>query len=151
MIYLATDHRGYALKEELKKYLGGAGHEVEDVGAFAYDENDDYPDFAALAAEKVSEHPETNRAILLCGSGHGVDIVANKFRGVRAALCWNPAVAKQSREHDNANVLALAADWLTEEQAQEIVRSWLEAEFSGEERHKRRVEKINGIENKNFQ
>ncbi len=151
MIYLAADHRGFVLKEELKKHLIKAEYEVEDVGAFAYDQNDDYPDFAARAAEKVAQNPEANRAILLCGSGHGADIVANKYRRARAALCWNADVARQSREHDNANVLVLPADWVGEEQAQEIVRSWLEAEFSGEERHKRRVEKINGIENKNFQ
>ncbi len=146
MLYLAAYHRGYAIKEGLKKYLADAGYEVEDLGAFAYDKDDDYPDFAAAAAQKVAQNPEANRAILLCGSGHGADIVANKFRGVRAALCWNADVARQSREHDNANVLVLPADWVTEEEAQEIVRSWLEVEFSGEERHVRRLRKIEEIE-----
>lgn len=150
MIYLAADHRGFNLKEELKKYLIEAGYQVEDVGAFAYNKDDDYPDFAAAAAAKVAQNPETNRAILLCGSGHGVDIVANKFRGVRAALCWNTAVAKQSREHDSANVLALAANWPTGEEAKEIVRTWLEAEFTGEGRHKRRLTKIKEVEKRNF-
>lgn len=150
MIYLATDHRGFVLKEKLKNYLVETGCEIEDMGAFSYDKDDDYPDFAAAAAEKVSEDLETNRAILLCGSGHGADIVANKFRGVRAALCWNTAVAKQSREHDGANVLVLSADWLTEEQAREIVSAWLETGFSGEERHQRRIKKIEETETKNF-
>ncbi len=161
MIYLAADHRGFQLKEAIKKSLIERGFEVEDRGALAYDALDDYVDFASAAAEKIakslieregdlSRASEASRGIFLCGSGHGVDIVANKFRGVRAALCWNTQVAKESREHGDGNVLVLPADWLDEARAQEIVSVWLGASFSGEDRHIRRLEKIEEIEKKNF-
>ena len=150
MIYLAADHRGFRLKESLKALLLAEGHAVEDVGALALDSGDDYPDFAAAAAKKIAAGPAKHKGILLCGSGHGVDIVANKFKGVRAALCWNADVARQSRAHDDANVLVFAADWLDENNAKEIVRVWLATPFSGEERHRRRLEKINQVESANF-
>ena len=149
-IYLATDHRGFNLKEQLKEYLTSQRREVVDVGATALNPNDDYVDFASEGARKVSENPTENRGIFLCGSGHGVDIVANKFTGIRAVLCWNAEVAKQAREHEDANVPVLPADWVTEEQAREIVDVWLGTEFSGEERHARRSRKITQLENRNF-
>lgn len=149
-IYLATDHRGFNLKEQLKEYLTSQRREVVDVGATALNPNDDYVDFASEGARKVSENPTENRGIFLCGSGHGVDIVANKFTGIRAVLCWNAEVAKQAREHEDANVLVLPADWVTEEQAREIVGVWLGTEFSGEERHVRRLGKITQLENRDF-
>lgn len=142
MIYLAADHRGFALKEALKRFLEEQGTPVEDCGAFSLDANDDYPDFAAAAARKITASPAEHKGILICGSGHGVDIVANKFKGVRAALSWNADVARQSREHDDANVLVLPADWLEEKQAREIVSAWLAASFTREERHIRRLRKI---------
>lgn len=150
MIYLASDHRGFKLKEELKKYLIEHGFGVEDVGAFAYDKIDDYADFARLASEKIVQNPFVHKGIFLCGSGHGVDIVANKYNGLRAALCFNRQVAAQSREHDDSNVLVLAADWLSTEEAKDIVTVWLGKSFSGEERHVRRLKKIEEIEDKNF-
>lgn len=142
MIYLAADHRGFALKEAIKKFLAEQGTPTEDCGAFSVNMDDDYPDFAAAAAEKIAASPAEHKGILICGSGHGADIVANKFKGVRAALCWNTEVAKQSREHDDANVLVLPADWLEEKQAREIVSVWLAASFTREERHLRRLRKI---------
>lgn len=145
-IFFGTDHRGFQLKETLKKFLLERNFDVEDMGAFSYDKDDDYPDFTALAAAKVAENSFEHRGIFLCGSGHGVDIVANKYKGVRAALCWNSEVAKQSREHENANVLVLPADWVDEKTTKEIVAVWLATEFSNEERHVRRLEKIKGIE-----
>jgi len=150
MIYLATDHRGFRLKEAIKKSLIERGIGVEDVGAFSYDKGDDYVDFAAAAAAKISENPSEHKGIFLCGSGHGMDIAANKFRGLRAAVCWNAVVAKQSREHDDANVLVLPADWMDEMQTKEIVSVWLGASFTGEDRHIRRMKKIEEIENGNF-
>ncbi|MBI2624417.1 RpiB/LacA/LacB family sugar-phosphate isomerase [Candidatus Parcubacteria bacterium] len=141
-IFLGADHRGFKLKESLKAHLAECGIEVEDLGNTVEDPNDDYVDFAANVAAKVSENPSENRGILICGSGHGVDMVANKFKGVKSALAFNEAVAKQSREHEDANVLALPSDWLSEEDAKKMVDAWLATPFSGEERHIRRLEKI---------
>lgn len=150
MIYLAADHRGLKLKEELKKYLIGHGFEVEDIGAFVYDKTDDYVDFTRVACEKIVQNPSMHQGIFLCGSGHGVDIVANKYSGLRATLCFNRQVAAQSREHDDANVLVLAADWVSPEEAKDIAIVWLGKSFSGEDRHVRRLKKIEEIENRNF-
>lgn len=149
-IFLAADHRGFHLKEFLKRFLSEAGYLVEDCGAGVLVSDDDYVDFAAKAAETVSQNPVEDRAILICGSGHGMDMVANKFKGVRAALCFNTDVARQSREHEDANVLVLPSDWLVGEAAADIARTWLEASFSAEERHVRRLEKINEVEEKNL-
>ena len=150
MVYLAADHRGFALKEHIKKTLSERGIVTEDCGVTSYEDGDDYTDFAAAAAKKIAANPAERKGIFLCGSGHGVDIVANKFRGIRAALCWNAQVAKQSREHEDANVLALPADWIDEKQAEEIVQAWLDTRFSGAERHARRVHELERIEKENF-
>ncbi|MFY9463290.1 MAG: RpiB/LacA/LacB family sugar-phosphate isomerase [Candidatus Sungiibacteriota bacterium] len=150
MIYLAADHRGFQSKEAIKKSLIEQGVEIEDIGALVYDAGDDYVDFAAAAAEKIAQNSSEHKGIFICGSGHGMDMVANKYRGVRAAVCWNMQVARQSREHDDANVLVLPADWLDEMTAQEIVAVWLGASFSGEDRHIRRLKKIEKIEARNF-
>lgn len=145
-VFLGADHRGFRLKEALKAYLIERGFAVEDLGNAVEDPNDDYVDFAAKVAEKVSENPNNHRGILICGSGHGVDMVANKFKGVKSALAFNEAVAKQSREHEDANVLSLASDWLPEDDAKKIVDVWLATPFSGEERHVRRLSKITALE-----
>ena len=173
MIYLAADHRGFKLKEAIKKALIKRGaavdpvrsqtpqasaspladstsNGVEDMGALAYDAADDYVDFAVAAARKIAENPSVHKGIFICGSGHGVDMVANKFRGVRAALCWNTREAEQSRRDDDANVLVLAADACDDAQAKEIVSVWLGTTFSGEDRHIRRLQKVEEIERKNF-
>ena len=144
MIYLGADHRGFELKEKLKVFLKEEGYEFEDLGNHTLDPTDDYPDFGAKVAKKVSEDPINDRGILLCGLGVGMDIVANKFKGIRSAVIWsdNEALVKQSRQHDDSNILALPADHLTEEQAKKIVKLWLETPFSGEERHIRRLRKI---------
>lgn len=150
MIYLAADHRGFALKEELKKWLTEQGFEAEDVGAFSYDKDDDYVDFARAASEKIATDPVTHKGIFICGSGHGMDIVANKYKGLRAALCFNEKVAIQSREHENANILVLASDWVEFDQASKIIKIFLEMPFSGEERHTRRLRIVENIERNNF-
>lgn len=154
MIYLGADHRGFELKEKIKQFLAQEKIPFEDLGNAVLDPKDDYPQFAEMVARKVSEDPETNRGILLCGSGVGVDIVANKFKGVRSALVWDDqealtALVKQSREHDNANVLSLPADHLNAEQARKIVKIWLATPFSGGERHTRRLEEIKELEEGN--
>lgn len=150
MIYLAADHRGFKLKEELKKYLLEQGFETEDIGAFAYDKDDDYVDFARDASEKIAENPSLHKGIFMCGSGHGMDMVANKFKGVRAALVFNREVAVQSREHEDANVLVLASDWLEDVETKDLITIWLGKSFSGEERHVRRLKKITELEKESF-
>ncbi|TSC77756.1 MAG: ribose 5-phosphate isomerase B [Parcubacteria group bacterium Gr01-1014_33] len=150
MLYLAADHRGFQLKKELKKFLGEQGYQAEDIGAFEYDKDDDYVDFAIRASEKIAENPREHRGIFICGSGVGMDVAANKFKGLRAALCFDTHAAKQSREHGNTNVLVLAADDTAFEKAKEIVDAWLKTPFTGEERHGRRLAKIIEIENRNF-
>lgn len=147
MLYLGTDHRGFELKEKIKGWLVDWGYQFQDLGSTVYDPADDYPDFASAVARKVAENAVDNRGILLCGSGVGMDVVANRFRGVRSALVWSDdeALVKQSREHDYSNVLSLPADYLTEEQAKKIVKLWLETPFSEEERHIRRIKKIDEL------
>ncbi len=146
LIYLGADHRGFQLKESLKKYLKESGYEVVDVGNANYDQADDYPDFAALVGRKISLDPDNSKGILICGSGVGVDVAANKFKNVYSALAINSNQAMASRNDDNANVLSLAADYLNEEEAKKIVSVWLQTPFSGEERHNRRLEKIKKLE-----
>lgn len=145
MIFLGADHRGFSLKENLKEKLTDAGFEVRDLGNDHLDPEDDYTDFARAVAEMTMEKEE-NRGILVCGSGVGVDMVANKIPGIRSSLVFDVARSKQSREHEDVNVLALAADVLDEELAWKIVEVFLKTPFSGEERHLRRLEKIKQIE-----
>lgn len=148
IIYIGADHRGFNLKEKLKSFLINKGYTVIDKGNDVYDESDDYPDFAALVAQEVAQDPDNRRGILICGSGIGMDIVANKFPLIRSAAVSNPDQSFSSRNDVNANVLCLAADFLEEEEAKKILSVWLQTPFSGEERHKRRIRKISEIENK---
>lgn len=146
-IAIASDHRGYTLKEELKVFLGKEGFTVEDKGTSA-EESVDYPDFAALVADEVSRGI-SDRGILVCSTGVGMSIVANKFPSVRAALCADLQTARQCREHIDANVLVLAGSYLTDETAKVVVNTWLETPFQGG-RHQRRLDKIAGIEKQLF-
>lgn len=146
LIYIGADHRGFKLKESLKNYLKESGYEVVDVGNANYDQADDYPDFAALVGRKISLDPDNSKGILICGSGVGVDVAANKFKNVRSALVINSDQAMASRNDDNTNVLSLAADYLNEEDAKKILSTWLKTSFSGEERHARRLKKIEELE-----
>lgn len=150
MIYLAADHRGFLLKEEIKRYLLGLGVEVKDAGPEQLVSTDDYVDYAEAACVKIVKNTSLHKGILLCGSGHGLDMVANKYKGIRAALCFNEKVAVQSREHENTNVLILASDWVKAAEAKAIIKVWLETKFTGEERHVRRLKKIEKIEERNF-
>lgn len=144
-VVLAADHRGFALKEELKQFLVAEKYEVEDVGAHMFDPNDDYPDFALPAAEMVAENPE-NRGIFVCGSGMGMDVVANKVRGVRASMVHTKEMAVHARNNDNINVATLPADVLSPEEAKEIVLMFLRTPFSVEAKYARRIAKIEAIE-----
>lgn len=148
MIYIGADHRGFELKEQLRNRLIEAGNEVFDVGAMTYDQDDDYVDFASAVAHAVQQDPN-NIGIVVCGSGVGVDIVANKYDGVRCALVEDVERARQSREHENANVIALPADVLSRDEAWKITEEFLMTKFSSEDRHERRIEKIEQIEKDN--
>ncbi len=147
MTYLASDHAGFELKEEIKRYLQEQGFEVEDLGAFELNPDDDYPDFVIPAAQKVAQDPENNRGIILGASGQGEAIAANKVRGVRAAVYYGGPLdlVKRSRSHNNANMLSLGARFLSPDKAKEAVKLWLETKFDGG-RHERRVNKIKEFE-----
>ncbi len=145
MIYLGADHRGYELKEAVKAFLLDQGEEVEDVGAYGFDPDDDYFDFGVKVAESIEGNGGTSRGILLCGSGHGMELVANRFPRVRAILGFNDEVTAQGRQDEDANVLVIPADWASSSEACERVRIFLETEFGKEDRHVRRIGKVAGI------
>lgn len=145
-IAIGSDHRGYHLKEKLTSILTTKGHEVSDEGT-EVTEAVDYPDFAAVVARKVSKG-EVERGILICGTGIGMAITANKFPGVRAAACTDEVTAEISRRHNDLNVLCLSADMLSPRVVERMVEIWLETEFEGG-RHQRRVEKIHKFEDEN--
>ena len=147
MIYLGADHRGFKLKESLKRYLQDKGYQIKDMGTNSEDPID-YPIVAVKVGKKVTEDLN-NRGILLCGSGEGVAIAANKIDGIRAGEAWNADVAYSARNDDNINVLALPADHLASDEVNEITQVFLDTSFSGEERHKRRLEEIKKIEEEN--
>ncbi len=147
-IALAADHAGFEEKERIKHTLDKLGIAFDDMGTNS-PESVDYPDYARRVAEAVGDG-RYEQGLLFCGSGTGMAISANKVKGVRAAVAWNPEIARLAREHNNANVLALPARFTTEEEAAEIVTAWFEAEFEGG-RHKRRVEKIKDIEHSSGQ
>lgn len=145
-VYLATDHAGFELKEKVKESLETEGYEVEDFGVYKIDPADDYPDFISKAAEAVSKDPQS-KAIIFGGSGQGEAVVANKFPNVRAAVFYgNADMIPLIREHNDANILSLGARFLTEDEAIEAAKLWLETPFTEEERHVRRIEKIKKIE-----
>ena len=146
MIYIAADHGGFKLKQQLKKYLETKQLSFKDLGATKFVKNDDYPDYASIAAKQISKNPVRDVGILICRSGQGVCIVANKFKHVRAALVWNTKEAEMSRKDDMTNILCLPSDYITAQQAKQIVEVWLETPYSTEERHMRRVKKISSLE-----
>jgi ribose 5-phosphate isomerase B len=149
VIYIGADHRGFALKEALKNALTGEAYEIADMGPSEIVADDDYPDYAARVAEKVAEDPMERRGIVICGSGFGVDIVANKFDGVRAGLAMSPDHAYQGRHDDDVNVLALAADFVDEAAAIKIAKVFVTTPFAREEKYTRRLRKISAIESSN--
>lgn len=139
-ISMACDHGAYDLKEELKSYLAGKGYEVVDEGCYSKD-SCDYPDFARKAAEDVA-NGTVEKGIVLCTTGIGVSIVANKVKGVRCALCHNEHTATMTRLHNDSNVLAMGAGQVTADEAKKMADIFLTTAFSGEERHQRRIDKI---------
>ena len=148
IIYFGADHRGFELKEHLKDFLKSKGYEIADLGNDHYDKDDDYPDFAEKVARKVRLDYGNALGVVICASGVGVDIVANKFRKIRSVLAATPDQAYDSRNDDDTNVLALAAEYLKPEEAERILTTWLETPFAGDERLRRRLKKIDQIESK---
>ena len=142
-IAIGSDHRGYHLKEKLTAMLRTSGHEVDDVGTCAT-ESVDYPDYAILVAQQVSEG-KAERGILVCGSGIGMAIAANKFPGIRAAPCTDEITAEISRLHNDLNILCLSADMLSPRVVQRMLEVWMNTEFEGG-RHARRIQKILDLE-----
>ena len=144
---IGADHGGFGLKQQLLPFLQSLGHHVHDVGAHTLDPLDDFPDFARAVAETVASGGAW-RGIVICGSGVGASVAANKVPGVRASVCHDQYSARQGVEHDDMNVLCLGARIIGGELAREVVMAFLEAEFSGEERHQRRLNKLLAVERK---
>lgn len=157
MIYLGADHGGFDLKEKIKRWLKRWGYQWEDLGNTLYEKEDDYPKFAIEVAKKVVEKEKNGNAypklwserpkgIITCRSAAGMVIAANKVKGARAATAFDSRSAKHCRLHNDVNILALSGDWLDEYTAKKILKVWLTTEFSGEERHIRRLKEIENFE-----
>ena len=144
-VALGSDHGGFPLKTELRDIIEIAGHKVVDLGAHEYDAADDYPDFAFAVARAVTDG-QAQRGVIVCGSGVGASVAANKVRGIRAALCHDSYSARQGVEHDDLNVLCLGARIIGVALATELLHAFLGAEFSAEERHQRRLNKVLAVE-----
>jgi ribose 5-phosphate isomerase B len=148
-ISIGADHAGYDMKSCLIPFIEKLGHTVHDVGTFQPDQPDDYPDYASLVAQDIRSG-SAERGILVCGSGVGVSVAANKFKGIRAGLCHDHYSAHQGVEHDNMNILVLGSRIIGPMLAEDAVEAFLKAKFSGEERHVRRLNKVKGIEENEF-
>jgi len=148
-VAIGADHGGFGMKSELLPWLKAQGYEILDVGAYKYEPTDDYPDFAEAVAQAVASE-KAQRGIIICGSGVGACIVANKVPGVRACPCQDTYSAHQGVEHDDMNVLCLGARIIGIELAKELISTFLKAEFSREERFSRRLQKVLAIESKNM-
>ena len=146
-IYLASDHAGYDLKEKLKPYLSSLGHEVLDMGNVLYEETDDYPDFIIPLAKTVALDPNNCRGIILGGSGQGEAMAANRVLGARAIVIYsyNEKIIELSREHNDANIISFGAWFISEDLAKQSLKLWLETPFSKEERHTKRIKKIDEL------
>jgi ribose 5-phosphate isomerase B len=144
-VAIAADHAGFDLKNRLKREIERLGHQVSDLGAHVYDAADDYPDFAIACGQAVGEG-KADRAVLICGSGVGASIAANKISGARAGLCHDTYSAHQGVEHDDMNVLVMGSRIIGEALASELVCAFLGAQFSGEPRHLRRLDKVKALD-----
>lgn len=146
-IYIGADHNGYEMKGELRKWLTEQRYEVTDMGALAYKKEDDYPDFGIKVAEAVAQDAKENFGILICASGVGMSVVADKVPGIRAALIHDPKIAEVAQRDDDINVLALGARFISLAQAKKVITNWLSTPFSLADRHQRRLGKIAAYEN----
>lgn len=148
MIYIASDHAGFEHKEALREYFAQNGIKAEDMGAFVYTEGDDYPEIMAKVGLKVCEDPTKNKGIIFGGSGQGEAIMCNRFPEVRAVVYYGGPldIVRLSREHNDANVLSIGARFLSKEEMINAAELWLKTPFSGDERHKRRIEQIDSMQ-----
>ena len=146
-IYLASDHAGFELKNNLAEFIKSLGFTVVDKGPFSLDENDDYPDFVRLVASEVLKDPDGARGIILGGTGQGEAMVVNRHKGIRAAVYYGGPleIITLSREHNNANILSLGARFIGLDEAEKAVKIWLETSFGEDERHRRRLDKIDSF------
>jgi ribose 5-phosphate isomerase B len=144
MLYLASDHRGYTLKETVKKWLDQWGIAYSDCGAFSLNTKDDYPDFIFAAAKNIAADPETHKGIIFGHTGQGEAMAANRFPQIRAAVYYGreEEIPQLSREHNNANVLSVGASFIEPTSLKPLVKQWLKTPFSNAPRHKRRIEKL---------
>lgn len=160
IVFVASDHAGFELKQKLLPFLTSLGHEVVDEGPYEYKADDDYPDFVVSVAREVSERPDEARGVVIGASGQGEAIAANRFSNVRAAVYYGPVsrtqtdakgrkfdIVTSTRQHNNTNILSLGARFMTDEEARTAVKSWLETSFSNDEAHVRRLKKIDGLPN----
>lgn len=145
MIYLGSDHGGFQLKEDVKEWVAIAGWPFEDLGATALVDGDDYPQYAFAVAKKVAENTQQNSGILICKSGGGMTIAANRIKGVRAVDCLNRDEVIHARQDNNANVITIPALWVAKADALMLVQLWFTTPFSGEERHVRRVDALDKV------
>ena len=148
-IIMASDHRGFETKKALITLLSQKGYEIDDTGPSEYNKEDDYPDFVVPAMKRLQNNPDS-MGIIMCKNGVGVNMLANKYKNVRAALCFHKKQAETARTDDNANVLALPIDFLSDEDIWDIVNTFLNTEFSNFDRHKRRLKKVSLVEEENF-
>ncbi|MGN7249097.1 ribose-5-phosphate isomerase [Janibacter anophelis] len=144
-VHIGGDHAAFELHQELLTFLADEGHEVVDHGPFAYDAVDDYPVFVIRAAQAVAADPGS-RGIVLGGSGNGEQMAANKVEGIRAALCYNAELAQLAREHNDAQIISMGGRMQPVEESKEMVRVFLATEFTGEERHQRRIDMVSAFE-----
>ncbi len=141
-IFIGADHRGFELKDKLEDYLREKNIRVEDMGAYEYDAEDDFPDFAKKVAQAVLQNPQEHLGIVVCGSGAGVSIVCNRFKGIRCGAGVNVDEVKHIRSRDHINILALGSDYITFDQAKEMVDAFHETPLSHERKYLRRIKKI---------
>lgn len=144
MIYLGADHGGFRLKEHLKTWFDEQGFEYQDLGADEHQPQDDYPQYAARVAQAVVKESEAV-GILFCRSGGGMALAANKISGVRAVEVFNPVSAVHAKEHNNANIITIGADWMSLDKTKDTIEAFLQAEFSKEPRHQRRLQQIKAL------
>jgi ribose 5-phosphate isomerase B len=147
-IFIGADHRGYELKEKVFQFLVDKGYDIEDLGAYEYDPKDDFTGFGEKVALMVRDNPESV-GVLLCGSGVGVDVIANKFDGIRASIGKSVDQIRAGRSDDDMNVLVIASDYTEEKDALDMVEVFLKTEFSGKSRFKRRLDEIKRLEENN--